>query len=123
MAQLAVLIAGSLLIVESQASDVAEADPSAVQGFLSKYMMAATQRAPTSTEGASRYMIIDDKPVLHQAPQVQDSFAFTSASGMQAMNTKDSVDAHLMEHAMLELAISFMAVVREVHCIAPCSNM
>ena len=107
MAQLAVLIAGLLLTTASQASDVAEADPSAVQGFLSKYMTAAMQHAPT---------IIDDKPGLHQAPQVQDSFAFTSASGMPAMNTKDSVDAHLTEHAMLEMAISFMAVLRKVNC-------
>ena len=48
MAQLAVLIAGLLFIVESQASDVAEADPSTVQGFLSKYMTAPTQHAWTS---------------------------------------------------------------------------
>jgi large subunit ribosomal protein L36 len=48
MAQLAVLITGLLLIAESQASDVAEADPLAVQGFLSKYMTAPTQRAWTS---------------------------------------------------------------------------
>jgi hypothetical protein len=67
MAQLAVLIAGLLLIAESHASDVAEAD----QAFLSKYMTAPTQRSWTS--------VIDDKPALHQAPQMQDSYAFTSA--------------------------------------------
>ena len=74
MAQLAVLIAGSLLIVETQASDVAEADPSAVQGFLSKYMTAPTQRAWTwnvkhGSEGTGAFEVIDDKPALHPAPQ------------------------------------------------------
>jgi len=59
MAQLAVLIAGLLLIAESQASDVAKTDPSAVQGFLSKYMTSPTQR-----------MVIDDKPALHSEPQI-----------------------------------------------------
>merc|ERR1719327_67401 len=63
MAKLAVLISGLLLVAESQASNVEEADPSRVQGFLSKYMMASTQRA------ASSNMIIDDKPVLHPVPQ------------------------------------------------------
>merc|ERR1719327_912174 len=63
MAKLAVLISGLLLAAESQASNVAEADPSRVQGFLSKYMMASMQRA------ASSNMIIDDKPVLHPVPQ------------------------------------------------------
>jgi glyceraldehyde 3-phosphate dehydrogenase len=84
MAQLAVLIAGLLLIVESQASDVAEADPSAVQGFLSKYMTAPMQHAWTSnvkhgSESTGAFVVIDDKPALHPAPQMQDSFAFTSA--------------------------------------------
>jgi len=68
MAQLAVLIAGLLLTTESRASDVAEADPSAVKGFLSKYMTAPTQRAWTSNhglaanEGTGPFMAIDDKP-------------------------------------------------------------
>jgi glutaredoxin len=47
MAQLVVLIAGLLLIAESQASDVAEAD----QGFLSQYVAAPMQRTPTSIKG------------------------------------------------------------------------
>jgi len=46
MAKLPVLIAGLLLIAESQASDVTKASPST--GFLSKYVTAATQRTPTS---------------------------------------------------------------------------
>merc|ERR1719258_895006 len=48
MAQFAVLMAGLLVIAESQASDVA--DSSALQGFLSNYVPAATltQRTPTS---------------------------------------------------------------------------
>ena len=48
MAQLAVLIAGLLRIAVSQARDVEEADPSTVQGFLSKHMPAVAQRASTS---------------------------------------------------------------------------
>merc|ERR1719248_475997 len=64
MARRAVLRAGLLLVVGSQASDVAD------QGFLSQYMTAPTQHAWT---------VIDDKPALHPAPQIQDSFAFTSA--------------------------------------------
>ena len=64
MARRAVLRAGLLLVVGSQASDVAD------QGFLSQYMTAPTQRAWT---------VVDDKPALHPAPQMQDSFAFTSA--------------------------------------------
>ena len=95
MAQLAVLIAGLLLIAESQASDVAKTDPSAVQGFLSQYMTAPTQRSWTS--------VVDDKP------------AFTSA--------KDMMDAHLTEHTMIVMAISSMAVVHQVHSIVPCPNM
>ena len=86
MAQLVALITGLLLIAESQASDVAQADPSAVQGFLSQYMTAPTQRAWT---------VVDDKPALHPAPQMQDSFAFTSA--------KDLMDAHLAEHTMIKI--------------------
>ena len=104
MAKHAVLVAGLLLIAESQASDVAQADPSAVQGFLSQYMTAPTQR-----------MIIDDKPALHPAPQMQDSYAFTSA--------KDMMDAHFSEHAMLEMAISSVAIVHQVHCMARCPKM
>ena len=107
MAQLAVLLAGLLLIAESQASDVAKTDPSAVQGFLSQYMTAPTQRSWTS--------VIDDKPALHQAPQMQDSYAFTSA--------KDMMDAHITEHTMLEMGISSKAVVHQVYSIFPCSNM
>jgi len=49
MAQFAVLMAGLLVISESQASDVAES--SALQGFLSNYVPAATQRTPTSLNG------------------------------------------------------------------------
>jgi hypothetical protein len=59
MAKLAVLIAGLLLIAESQASDVSET------GFLSKYMTAPTQRV----------VVIDDKPALHPAPQKQEEKA------------------------------------------------
>ena len=117
MAQLAVLIAGLLLIVESQASDVAEAHPSAVQDFLSKYMTAPMQRGALKhgNEGTGPFVVIDDKPALHPAPQMQDSFAFTSA--------KDVMDAHLTEHTMLAMAISSMAVVHNVHSIVAGPNM
>ena len=52
-----------LLIAESQASNVAETGPSAVQGFISKYMNAPMQRL----------VVIDDKPALRPAPQMHDS--------------------------------------------------
>ena len=61
MAKLAVLVAGLLLIAESQASDVAKAD----QGFLSQYMTAPTQRSWTS--------VIDDKPAFTSAKDVMDA--------------------------------------------------
>ena len=121
MAQLAVLIAGLLLTTESRASDVAEADPSAVKGFLSKYMTAPTQRTWTSNHGPAAdestgpFMVIDDTPALHPAPQKQDRFAFTSA--------RDVMDAHLPEHTMIEMPISSMAVVHRAHSMVPCSNM
>ena len=95
MAQLAVFIAGLLLTTESQASDVAQADPSEVQGFLSQYMTAPTQRSWTS--------VIDNKP------------AFTPA--------KEVMDAHLTEHTMIEMAISSMAVVHQVYSSGPCPNL
>jgi len=37
-------------------------------------------------------MIIDGKPVVYPAPHVQDTFAFTVASGKPAMTTKDQFD-------------------------------
>jgi len=58
MVQLAVLMAGLLLIADSHASE-AQADPSSVQGFLSQYVPAATQR----TSATKSYMVVDDKPV------------------------------------------------------------
>ena len=61
MAKLAVLVAGLLLIAESQASDVAKAD----QGFLSQYMTAPTQRSWTS--------VIDNKPAFTPAKEVMDA--------------------------------------------------
>merc|ERR1719331_534615 len=38
---------------------------------------------------SSPSMIIDDKPVLHPAPHVQDAFALTSATGEPAIATKE----------------------------------
>jgi hypothetical protein len=49
MVQFTALMAGLLLFVGSQASDVA--DSSAFQGFLSNYVPVGTQRAPTSLNG------------------------------------------------------------------------
>jgi hypothetical protein len=81
MAQLAVLIAGLLLTTASQASDVAEVNPSAVQGFLSKYMTSnvkhgkgpdalshhnnLAEHGPAADEGTGPFMVIDDKPLPH----------------------------------------------------------
>ena len=77
MAQLAVLLAGFLLIAESQASDVVEADPSTVQGFLSKQQFSSKQAFDAANYnkfilpavsnvkpemGANSFTITDDKP-------------------------------------------------------------
>ena len=55
MAQLAVLIGGSLLIATSQASDVV--DRSIPQGFLSKYMSSEAAFAPRAAVPASRTVV------------------------------------------------------------------
>merc|ERR1719271_1573783 len=105
MAQLAVLIAGLLFIVESQASDVAEADPSAVQGFLSKYMTAPMQRAWTSN------VVIDDKPALHPAPQIQDSLAFTSAKEEEKAAAKLLANGSNAPYTLSAIGVGLLALV------------
>jgi len=61
MAQFAVLVAGLLLVAESQAGDV---------GFLSKSSLNDYDKFITPT--ASQFTIADDKPVLHPTTQGQD---------------------------------------------------
>jgi hypothetical protein len=61
MAQLAVLVAGLLLVAESQAGDVR---------FLSKSSLNDYDKFITPT--ASQFTIADDKPVLHPTTQGQD---------------------------------------------------
>jgi len=116
MAQLIrVLMAGLLLFVESQASDVA--DRSTLQGFLSKYMSAGSKVPRSSMSdydkfitpnhgaealssrnnraelgpdmGVNPFTIVDDKPVLHLTTQVQDPMALTAARGEPSLTAKD----------------------------------
>jgi cytochrome P450 len=96
MAQLVVLIAGLLLIEGTQASGD-EVDTSTPRGFLSKFMSSGAAFAPRGNQrlitapsvGASPYTIVNDKPVLHQTAQVQDSMPFTSARAESLISTKD----------------------------------
>merc|ERR1712224_988278 len=79
MAQLAVLLAGLLLIAESQASDVA--DRSTLQGFLSKsdydkFITPNLNRVKHGNElRASPFTVVDDKPVLQSSAQAQEQQA------------------------------------------------
>merc|ERR1719443_1602621 len=108
MTQLTVLMAGLLFIAESQASDVA--DRSTHQGFLSKYVPSGSDTSQSSMSDYGNFItpnfnrvkhgngldalsyhnnlaehgpfaIVDDKPMLHPATQVQDSMAFMPARG------------------------------------------
>merc|ERR1719443_120917 len=54
MAQLAVLMAGLLLIAESKASD--EVDRSALQGFLSKYVPSGSDASRSSTRDYDKFI-------------------------------------------------------------------
>jgi len=77
MAQLTVLMAGLLLLVESQASDVA--DRSTLQGFLSKsdydkFITPNVNRMKHGNDlGASPFTVVDDKPIFQSSTQVQNS--------------------------------------------------
>merc|ERR1719353_2835309 len=51
------------------------------------------EHSPEADGGASPFMIIDDKPMLHPAPQVQDLSALTSARGKSAIATKEEEKA------------------------------
>jgi 15-cis-phytoene desaturase len=68
MAQLAMLMAGLLLLAESQASDMA--DHSTPQGFLSNYDKFITPSLNRANQGASPFTIVDDKPAPHPTAQV-----------------------------------------------------
>merc|ERR1719399_2209945 len=84
MAQVVVLMAGMLLIAESQASDEADTH----QGFLSNYMPSGSDLSQSSMSdydnfitpnfnrvkhGDGPFTTVDDKPVPHPSTQVQDS--------------------------------------------------
>ena len=77
MAQVVVLMAGLLLIAESQASDLA--DRSTHQGFLSKsdydkFIAPNLNRMKHGNElGTSPFTVVDDKPILQSSAQVQNS--------------------------------------------------
>jgi len=88
MSKLAVLIAGLLLIAESQASDVAKTDPSAVQGFLSQYMTAPTQRSWTS--------VIDNKPAFTPAKEQEKAAEKLLANGSNTPITLGAIGVGLL---------------------------
>jgi hypothetical protein len=106
MALPAVLIASLLLMVESQASDVAD------QGFLSKYMPSTSDASQRSMSDYDKFIspninpekhgngldasirtywspATDDRPVLRPASQGQDSMAITAARGKPSISAKD----------------------------------
>merc|ERR1719271_400504 len=85
MAQLTVPIAGLLLTVVSQASDVV--DRSTPKGFLSKYMSSGADFAHRAAVPATR--TVNEKPVLHQTAHVQDSMPLISARAGSSISTKD----------------------------------
>jgi hypothetical protein len=110
MALPAVLIASLLLMVESQASDVA--DRSTLQGFLSKYMPSTSDASQRSMSDYDKFIspninrekhgngldassrtywspATDDRPVLRPASQGQDSMAITAARGKPSISAKD----------------------------------
>jgi hypothetical protein len=63
MVQFAVLIAGLLFVVESEASDVA--DPSTHRGFLSKYMSSASDVVKSSTSEYDKFVTPNVKRVVN----------------------------------------------------------
>jgi len=105
MAQLAVLLAGFLLIAESQASDVVEADPSTVQGFLSKQQFSSKQAFDAANYnkfilpavsnvkpemGANSFTIIDDKPSHQPKPEIS-SKDFVVQKSVQKLRTTETL--------------------------------
>jgi len=119
MAQLAVVMAGLLLVAETQASDIA--DRSIPQGFLSKYMSSESSDSKSSMINYDKFItpnvnrIVDDKPVLHPATQVQDSVAFAAASGEPSIGTKD-FDPPKMQKLLVHDTISLSAI--GIGCLA-----
>merc|ERR1719247_23089 len=81
-------VEGVLLIAESQASDVSQADPSAVQGFLSQYMTAPTQRSWTS--------VIDDKPAFTSAKEEEKDAEKLLANGSNTPITLGAIGVGLL---------------------------
>jgi len=77
MAQFVAIMAGVMLVAESQASDLA--DRSTHQGFLSKsdydkFITPNLNRMKHGNElGANPFTVVDDKPILQSSAQVQNS--------------------------------------------------
>jgi len=102
MAQFAVLVAGLLLVAESQAGDV---------GFLSKSSLNDYDKFITPT--ASQFTIADDKPVLHPTTQGQDfDLPKTAANGNNTPITLSAIGVGL-------LALATMLGVRIVRGLRP----
>jgi len=91
MAQFAVLVAGLLLVAESQAGDV---------GFLSKSSLNDYDKFITPT--ASQFTIADDKPVLHPTTQGQDfDLPKTAANGNNTPITLSAIGVGLLALATM----------------------
>ena len=118
MAQLiTAIMAGLLFLVESEASDVAHR--SALQGFLSKYMLAGSD-APSSMSDYDKFIT----PNLNRVKHGSGAEALSSHKNPVELGpnmgvspftivddkTKDRVDVCLAKHASLEMLISSMAV-------------
>jgi len=91
MAQFAVLVAGLLLVAESQAGDV---------GFLSKSSLNDYDKFITPT--ASQLTIADDKPVLHPTTQGQDfDLPKTAATGNNTPMSLSAIGVGLLALATM----------------------
>jgi len=91
MAQFAVLVAGLLLVAESQAGDV---------GFLPKSSLNDYDKFITPT--ASQLTIADDKPVLHPTTQGQDfDLPKTAANGNNTPITLSAIGVGLLALATM----------------------
>merc|ERR1719353_708927 len=86
MAQLAVLVAGLLLITESKASDVA--DRSTLQGFLSKYVPSGSDASKSSMSDYDKLITPNLNRVTH-GNALGASTAMASARGEPSISIKD----------------------------------
>jgi hypothetical protein len=110
MAQLAVLIAGLLLIADSQASDVVEADPSTVQGFLSnKFIVPAVSNVQhgSGPDALSRH----NNPA-EQSPKMANYEEEKAAQKLVANNSNMSITLSAIGVGFLALVTMFGARIR-----------